>query len=189
MLPNVSYGLHQYAHLLPTNGIALDLACGLGQNSIFLIKHGLTVHSWDYSTVALEQMKHHCDTQKIEINQRCIDLITQPWPSLGFDVICVTAFLNRNLCPQIIERLNPGGVLVYQTFNQVTEIAGKSLHKPKRTEFLLAKGELLELFNELDPLVYHDQQELAQSTHALFGKALLIAQKPKRIEARLKASV
>jgi hypothetical protein len=47
---------------------------------------------------------------------------------------------------------------------------------------LLAKGELLQLFDGLDPLVYHDQQELAQTTHPLFGKALLIAQKPKRLD-------
>jgi hypothetical protein len=37
---------------------------------------------------------------------------------------------------------------------------------------------LLELFNELEPLVYHDAQELAQLEHPLVGKALLIARKP-----------
>ena len=182
VLPRVSYGLQRYAHLLPTNGTALDLACGLGQNSIFLIKQGLTTHSWDYSSVALEQMQRYCDTQKIVVNKQCIDLITQPWPNQGFDVICVSAFLHRDLCPQIIEKLNPGGILVYQTFNDVSEIAGKSLNKPKRPKLLLAKGELLQLFDGLDPLVYHDQQELAQTTHPLFGKALLIAQKPKRLD-------
>jgi len=44
---------------------------------------------------------------------------------------------------------------------------------------LLAAGELLELFTELEPLVYHDEQERAKLDHPLAGKALLIARKPK----------
>lgn len=75
---------------------------------------------------------------------------------------------------------------MYQTFNDVSEIAGKSLKKPKRRELLLAKAELLPLFDGLDPLVYHDQQELAQVTHPLLGKVLLIAQKPRRLGVCLK---
>jgi SAM-dependent methyltransferase len=77
-------------------------------------------------------MQRYCDTQKIVVNQQCIDLITQPWPNQGFDVICFIAFLPRDLCPQIIEKLTPGGIMVYQTFNDVSEIAGKRLNKPKR---------------------------------------------------------
>jgi tellurite methyltransferase len=38
-LPQVSYGLQHYTHLIPNSGTGLDLACGLGQNSIFLTKH------------------------------------------------------------------------------------------------------------------------------------------------------
>ncbi|MFT5930356.1 MAG: tellurite methyltransferase [Oceanospirillaceae bacterium] len=178
VLPQVSYGLQHYTHLLPIGGTGLDLACGLGQNAIFLTKQGLIMHGWDYSTTGLEQMEHHCSMQKVEVNQQCIDLTNAPWPNQQFDLICVTAFLDRTLCPQILSHLKPGGILVYQTFNQVTDIAGETLNKPRRPQFLLAKGELLELFNELEPLVYHDAQEFAQLEHPLAGKALLIARKP-----------
>ena len=177
-LPCVSYGLQNYTHLFPNTGTGLDLACGLGQNAIFLTNHGLTMHGWDYSTAGLKQMLRHCGIQKVEVNQRCIDLSNTPWPNQMFDLICVTAFLSRTLCPQIISHLNPGGILVYQTFNQVTHIAGEALSKPGRPAFLLATGELLELFNELEPLVYRDEQELAHLDHPLAGKALLIARKP-----------
>jgi tellurite methyltransferase len=177
-LPQVSYGLQHYTHLIPNSGTGLDLACGLGQNSIFLTKHGLIMNGWDYSSAGLEQMAHHCSVQKVEVNQQCIDLTNAPWPNQKFDLICVTAFLDRTLCPQILSHLKPGGILIYQTFNQVTDIAGETLSKPRRPQFLLAKGELLELFNELDPLVYHDVQELAQLEHPLAGKSLLIARKP-----------
>jgi tellurite methyltransferase len=177
-LPQVSYGLQHYTHLIPSSGTGLDLACGLGQNSIFLTKHGLKMNGWDYATAGLEQMAYHCSVQKVEVNQQCIDLTIAPWPHQKFDLICVTAFLDRTLCPQILSHLKPGGILIYQTFNQVTDIAGETLSKPKRPQFLLAKGELLELFNDLEPLVYHDAQELAQLEHPLAGKALLIARKP-----------
>ncbi|MGY8861022.1 MAG: class I SAM-dependent methyltransferase [Pseudomonadales bacterium] len=177
-LPQVSYGLQHYTHLIPNSGTGLDLACGLGQNSIFLTKHGLKMNGWDYSAAGLEQMAHHCSLQKVEVNQQCIDLTNTPWPNQKFDLICITAFLDRTLCPQILSHLKPGGILVYQTFNQITDIAGETLSKPRRPKFLLTKGELLELFNELEPLVYHDAQELAQLEHPLAGKALLIARKP-----------
>ena len=177
-LPQVSYGLQHYTHLIPNSGTGLDLACGLGQNSIFLTKHGLKMNGWDYSAAGLEQMAHHCSLQKVEVNQQCIDLTNTPWPNQKFDLICITAFLDRTLCPQILSHLKPGGILVYQTFNQVTDIAGETLSKPRRPKFLLTKGELLELFNELEPLVYHDAQELAQLEHPLAGKALLISRKP-----------
>ena len=32
-------------HLLPTTGIALDLACGLGANALLLAQHGLTTYA------------------------------------------------------------------------------------------------------------------------------------------------
>ena len=144
-LPEVSYCLQKYVHLLPTQGTGLDLACGLGQNSIFLAKQGLTMHGWDYSQAGLKQMKRHCSLQKIEVNQRCIDLVKTSWPNQQFDLICVTAFLDRALCPQIVSHLKPGGMLVYQTFNQVTAIAGERLNKA-RDNHGRVKGEM---FSEL----------------------------------------
>lgn len=176
-LPAVSDCLKQYAHLLPTQGTGLDLACGLGQNSIFLTKHGLTMHGWDYSKAGLAQMARHCSLQKVEVNQRCINLMSTPWPNQQFDLICVTAFLDRTLCPQILSHLKPGGILVYQTFNQITDIVDSKVSKPSRPEFLLSQGELLVLFSELQPLVYRDDQELALAAHPLAGKALLIARR------------
>ena len=94
----------------------------------------------------------------------------------------MTAFLYRALCPQIVSHLKPGGMLVYQTFNQVTAIAGERLSKPRRSQLLLSPGELLMLFRDLEPLVYHDEQELTPLGHPLAGKAFLIARKPKPAE-------
>lgn len=176
-LPAVCYGLLNYRHLLPNKGVGLDLACGLGQNAIFLSKHGLSMHGWDYSKVGLEQMKQHCQKQGVNVQMHPIDLESETWPKLSFDLICVNAFLARQLCPQIVSALKPGGTLVYQTFNTVHELDGQCLSKPSRSEFLLERYELLSLFSELEVLVYEDYQNTAKYDDALAGKALLMGQK------------
>ncbi len=40
------------------SGKALDLACGLGRNSLFLAEHGMTVDAVDISDVALDRLEH-----------------------------------------------------------------------------------------------------------------------------------
>ena len=34
-------------YLLPSTGVALDLACGLGANALYLAQQGLAVTAWD----------------------------------------------------------------------------------------------------------------------------------------------
>lgn len=41
--------LAENSYLLPSQGNALDLACGLGANALFLSEHGLETHAWDIS--------------------------------------------------------------------------------------------------------------------------------------------
>ena len=49
--------LVENAHLISANGRALDLACGMGQNSLWLARQGLVVDSWDVSEVALNKLR------------------------------------------------------------------------------------------------------------------------------------
>ena len=172
-LPAVNHWLHAYRHLLPTKGHALDLACGLGQNAFFLAKQGLIVDGWDSSIVAIDALNDRANAQQLPVTGRCID-VKQQWPEGDFDVICVSAFLQRELCPHIVAHLKAGGILFYQTFNQVP-----LPNKPSTTSFLLQECELLSLFADLIPMVYIDQQERfsADALPNMEGKALLIARK------------
>ncbi len=172
-LPPVNPWLVHYRHLLPTKGTALDLACGLGQNSFFLAKHGLSVEGWDMSAVGIEKLEQQAKAQALEVTGRCIDA-TSPWPEAQFDLVYVSYFLQREVCPQIIKSLKPGGVLMYQTFNNLP-LEGK----PSNPKFLLAEGELLQLFADLTPLVYVDEGShyALDNPHSMSGKALLIAKK------------
>ena len=70
------------------------------------------------------------------------DLEAAAWPFAGrrFDAIVVTNYLHRPLLPVLVDSLEPGGVLVYETFARGNEKFGK----PSNPDFLLAPGELLE---------------------------------------------
>jgi SAM-dependent methyltransferase len=78
-----------------------------------------------------------------------------PWP-LGtrrFAGIVVTNYLHRPLLPNIAGALQPGGVLLYETFGVGNERFGK----PSNPDFLLQPGEFLG-FAEAEGLVvraYH----------------------------------
>ena len=48
--------LQENLHLLPRQGRALELACGLGANALLLSAHGLDTHAWDISAVAIDKL-------------------------------------------------------------------------------------------------------------------------------------
>lgn len=109
-----------YQSVLPKSGKALDLACGLGKNTLFLAQGNLDVTALDGSTTGLERLRktaqEHGLDQRIMIRQA--DLDHYILPDACFDLILVVRYLNRTLLPNITSALKPGGVLVYKTFNR-----------------------------------------------------------------------
>lgn len=53
-LPAANPWLNMFGHLIPVKGSALDLAYGLEQNAFFLVKHALSVDTWDSYEVAIK---------------------------------------------------------------------------------------------------------------------------------------
>lgn len=81
------------AHLLPASGLALDLACGLGGNALFLARRGLQTTAWDLSPVAIASLQSAAGGLPIRAEVRDVTVLP---PSPGqFDVICVGHFLDR----------------------------------------------------------------------------------------------
>ncbi|MEH6825997.1 MAG: class I SAM-dependent methyltransferase [Motiliproteus sp.] len=144
-------------HLLPQQGDALELACGLGGNALELARAGLRTQAWDISDVAIAKLQHLARQQQLPLQACCIDLKPQSLAVASFDLICVTGYLDRALCPAISAALRPGGLLFYQTFSG----AKHGTSGPSNPDFVLQQGELLRLFCRLTPLVYreplHDQ--------------------------------
>ena len=70
------------------------------------------------------------------------DLENMPWPLEGqrFGGIVVTNYLWRSLWPDLLQCLQPGGVLIYETFAVGNEAYGR----PSNPDFLLRSGELFD---------------------------------------------
>ena len=125
---------------LLSGGRALDLACGLGQNSIWLAGHGYQVIGVDISGVALGMAIS--DAKKAGLSDRLLfaqmDLGLWSLPREMFDLICVFRFLKRRLFPEIKAALRSGGVLLYSTRHR-----GLLNRQPEANRnFLLKSGEL-----------------------------------------------
>lgn len=141
--------------LLPKNGRALDIATGFGGNALFLAKAGLQVDAWDISPVAIAKLKAGAEQQGIVVSAMVRDIIAQPPQEESYDVIVVSRFLKRELCPAISAALKPGGLLFYQTYMQDK----KGDVGPTNPRFLLKDGELPLLFSALEMIIYEEGDE------------------------------
>ncbi|HIF18361.1 MAG TPA: methyltransferase domain-containing protein [Cycloclasticus sp.] len=170
--PQPATMLSAYTHLLPTQGLALDLACGLGGNSFFLTMHGLKVDAWDISTVAIEHINNNC-ADVTGIQASVVDISHASFPTNHYDVIVVSRFLDRQIIPQLIDTLKIGGLIFYQTFT-LEKAHGIG---PKNPVFLLKRGELLSLFPSLSAVIYHEEACIGNLNKGTRNEAILIAQK------------
>ena len=160
------------SHLLPVEGSALDLACGLGGSGLLLAERGLDTWAWDLSPVAIDALKMRAGNLPLVAEVR--DVIEQPPSPGGYDVICVGHFLDREICPEISAALRPGGLLFYQTFTRErVDQTG-----PGTAHYRLGPNELLELFPGLLVRFYREEGRLGDPARGFRNRAQLVAQKP-----------
>jgi SAM-dependent methyltransferase len=122
----------------PSAGTVLDLACGGGRHARFFLEQGYKVVAVDRDISGIGDL---AADPKAEV--LTADLEAGPWPFKGraFAGVVVTNYLFRPILPLLVEALEPGGVLIYETFARGNERLGH----PRRHGFLLESGELLEL--------------------------------------------
>lgn len=166
--------LEQNAHLLPAKGRALDLACGLGRNALFLARHGLDVDAWDFSPVAVKRLDAFAREQGLAVRAEVRNVDTAPPPAGCYDVLVVSFFLQRALASHLCAALRSGGLLFYQTFTR-EQVDGSG---PGNPDFRLGPNELLDLFKPLRVLVYREEGRVGDTEQGLRNEALLVATKP-----------
>lgn len=142
--------LTEHADLLPSSGRALDLACGLGGNAVYLAQAGLDVDAVDLSPVATRKLEHYAALCNLAITARCRDVEEDGLNGDSYEVIVVSYFLHRPLLPLLASALQPGGLLFYQTFNRLRA----STQGPKSDKFLLIDNELPNSLAELEILLH-----------------------------------
>jgi len=159
--------------LLPQSGRALDLACGLGENSLLLAKQGLTTEAWDISDRALQKLQAKSVANALSIKTYTSEITATSFLPNTFDVIVISRFLDRSICDAIMESLKSNGLLFYQTYTQqkVSELG------PKNPRFLLAENELLALFSELTVVAYSEHADLGLLDKGVRNEAQFIGRK------------
>ena len=98
-------------------GRALDLACGEGQNAIWLATRGWTVSGVDYSEVAIEKARARAARDDVAVDFRCADLVGYEPEAAAFDLVLVLylhirARERRGVLERAAAALAPGGTFV-----------------------------------------------------------------------------
>ena len=125
-------------------GEALDLACGRGQNAVWLAELGYRVLAVDISPVALQAAQAQAAARGVAERARfeVVDLDAWSLPGNSFDLVAVFRFLDRRLFGPIRDGLRPGGLLYYSTWH----LGALARHPRANEAFLLRPGELAEAF-------------------------------------------
>ena len=158
--------------IIPQNGLALDLAMGIGANSSLLIKHGLNVVGIDISSAAVFSAK----STSPDLLAVIADLTRFYLPPQTFDVVLDFYYLQRNLWPDFARILKPNGILFFETLTKPM----RQIKPEMNPEFLLEPGELAEAFKDWDILQLHEG--LVRSDH---GSEKVVASLIARLPAKL----
>ena len=141
----------RFAYLLPSGGKVLDLACGGGRHSRFLLQAGYQVTALDRDLSGVADLTGVAGVTLLESDLEK----GQPFVLAGqrFDGVVVTNYLYRPLMPALVATVAPGGALLYETFALGNERFGR----PSNPDYLLAPGELLAAVAEhLRVVAYED---------------------------------
>jgi SAM-dependent methyltransferase len=130
--------MRRFAPMIAPGGAVLDLACGSGRHSRLFLELGHPVTAIDIDLGRLGALRNDPRLEAIEA-----DLESAPWPlpSRKFWAVAGVNYLHRPLFADLVEALEPGGLLLYATFAEGNERYGR----PANPDHLLRHGELLEI--------------------------------------------
>lgn len=137
-----------FAHvegLFPTSGHALELACGRGRGAVWLAKRGMEYWGVDVSPVAIGLARELAALSGV--GDRCrfdvVDLDIGLPEGPPVDLLLCYLFLDRRLDQDIMDRIEPGGLLAIAVLSEIGHGPGEYRARP---------GELREAFGELESL-------------------------------------
>ena len=146
---------------------ALDIACGEGRNSIFLAQQGFQVTALDISDMGIGKGVRRAETEGVVIDFQRVDLDDYRFTE-QFDLIINFNFLLRDLIPDEVQALSPGGLLIIDTIMESPQLI--TLHNPA---YLLRRGELQHICEELPgEILFYEElpEEQMPTARVLFRK-------------------
>jgi len=137
-------------------GTALDLACGLGGNSMFLASLGYQVEAVDISDEAMDYLQLQSEKKQLTIHPRMADLTD--WRSLrylenSFDLVVITYYLDRSLFPMVKTILKENGYFFMETF-----YLSPANNQKVSNQYKLKPNELLKEFGNWNVLFYEENE-------------------------------
>jgi tellurite methyltransferase len=151
-------GLSSYLN----GGRALDIACGLGGNSLFLAKKNYQVQAVDISDIAIAYIQDQTAKRKLSIDpQKCdlTDINKLQWSSDTFNLVVITYYLDRELLPIIKRIITENGYFFMETYFQSPQDNQKISNKYK-----LEPQELLSEFKDWKILYYEENEQEGRQT-------------------------
>lgn len=152
----------RFAPLVAAGGAVLDLACGSGRHLRLFHGRGHPVVGLDRDLRGVADLAGRDGIELVEADLED----GSPWPlpaERRFAGIVVTNYLHRPLLPRLLDALEPGGLLIYETF----AIGNARFGRPASPAFLLRSGELLDLARGRLQVVAFEQGEAASPKAAV----------------------
>lgn len=143
--------LEEWLPRLPT-GRALDVACGVGRNALFLAEQGYAVDAVDISSVALDRARATARERRLTVNWLEVDLESGALPDERYDLIVLVRYTHPALIRHLIDRLADGGHLLCEEHLEThREVVG-----PTNARFRVRPNALLAATKGLRVLYYRE---------------------------------
>jgi len=151
----------------------LDLACGTGRNGLKLARRGIPVVFADRSSTALAEIEQQLSKSKLPGRVWLVDLEQaniNPFDGQFFSAVVCFRYLHRPLFPHLLNAVEPGGLVIYETFTT----GNRRFGRPNNPDFLLEPGELKTWFQNWE--IIHCYEGIQHSPDRAIAQ--IVARKP-----------
>lgn len=149
--------LKEYIHLFkPNEGHVIDLACGRGQNGLFLKQSNISPLFADINSEHLKTLQNENDIPTLNCwhadFESDVSGDSKTLTEMRLQGAIVFRYLHRPLFPFLKLAIKPGGIIIYETFTE----ANRQFGRPNRSDFLLKENELKNIFEDWELLFYFE---------------------------------
>jgi tellurite methyltransferase len=144
-------------------GLALDVACGLGGNSLYLAKKGYQVHAYDIADKAINFLKIQAEKDQLPIIAHLSDLSKGEGLEKAdgpFELIVMTYYLERSLFPLLKSLVKKNGYFFMETYYMSLTAPDEGISE----RFKLKSQELLKEFAGWEILYYEEHVQESRQT-------------------------